>query len=66
MGCPACHHNFIHFWCVLTCSSDQATWTNVSAVQQAYSNNRTVVKEVRTLVLVWDQRVRRSAAPGER
>eukprot|EP00798_Chlamydomonas_sp_ICE-L_P025324 gene25325-10979_t len=35
IGCPACFHNFIHFWCVLSCSSDQATFTNVTAVNSS-------------------------------
>eukprot|EP00887_Chlorella_sp_A99_P002624 scaffold6.g2624.t1 len=35
VGCPACNHNFKHFFCLLTCSPDQATFANVTAVQQA-------------------------------
>ncbi|KAK9823955.1 hypothetical protein WJX72_006638 [[Myrmecia] bisecta] len=46
IGCPACSHNFKHFFCLLTCSPDQASFTNVTAVQQAADNNATVVKEV--------------------
>ena len=46
VGCPACQHNFVHVWCVLACSPDQATFTNVSAVQKAADNGATVVKEV--------------------
>lgn len=46
VGCPACLHNFIQLWCFLSCSSDQATFTNVTEVQQAVDNNATAVKEV--------------------
>jgi hypothetical protein len=46
IGCPACRHNFVHLWCVLTCSPDQAAFTNVSAVQAAADNNATVVAEL--------------------
>lgn len=46
VGCPACNHNFKHFYCLLTCSPDQATFTNVTAVQAAFDNNATAVKEV--------------------
>ena len=35
VGCPACNHNFKHFFCTLTCSPDQATFTDVVAVQTA-------------------------------
>lgn len=35
VGCPACNHNFKHFFCLLTCSPDQAAFTNVTAVQRA-------------------------------
>lgn len=35
VGCPACNHNFKHFFCLLTCSPDQATFTNVVSVQTA-------------------------------
>ena len=46
IGCPACQHNFIQLWCVVTCSPDQASFMNISAVQQAADNNATVVKTV--------------------
>ena len=46
VGCPACNQNFKHFFCTLTCSPDQSTFTNVSAIQKAFDNNETVVKEV--------------------
>ncbi|KAF8057679.1 NPC1 [Scenedesmus sp. PABB004] len=46
VGCPACLHNFIHLWCVLSCSPDQASFTNVTAVQAAADNNATAVAEV--------------------
>ncbi len=46
VGCPACQHNFVQFWCVLVCSPDQATFTDVTSVQSAFDNNATVVKEV--------------------
>ncbi|GLI64747.1 hypothetical protein VaNZ11_008114, partial [Volvox africanus] len=35
LGCPACRHNFVQLWCLLMCSPDQATFTNVTAVQVA-------------------------------
>jgi Niemann-Pick C1 protein len=50
VGCPACNHNFKQFFCLLTCSPDQATFTNVTKVQQAFDTNATVVKEVRHAV----------------
>ncbi|PRW56197.1 Niemann-Pick C1 [Chlorella sorokiniana] len=35
VGCPACNHNFKHFFCLLTCSPDQAAFANVTAAQTA-------------------------------
>jgi Niemann-Pick C1 protein len=35
VGCPACRHNFVHLWCLVTCSPDQATFTNVTAVRRS-------------------------------
>jgi Niemann-Pick C1 protein len=35
IGCPACLNNFRNIFCSLFCSPDQATFTNVTAVQQA-------------------------------
>ena len=35
VGCPACAHNFKHFFCLLTCAPDQATFANVTAAQTA-------------------------------
>lgn len=35
VGCPACNHNFKSFFCLLTCSPNQATFTNITAVQNA-------------------------------
>ncbi|KAL4457923.1 hypothetical protein ABPG75_012788 [Micractinium tetrahymenae] len=46
VGCPACNHNFKHFFCLLTCSPDQAAFANVTAVQPAYDNNATAVAEI--------------------
>lgn len=46
VGCPACYRNFIDFWCLISCSSDQASFSNVTAVGQAFSNNVTVVTEI--------------------
>ena len=46
VSCPACRHNFVHLWCLLTCSPDQAAFTNVTAVQLAADNNATAVAEV--------------------
>lgn len=39
VGCPACNHNFKHFFCLLTCSPDQATFTNVTRIQTAKDTN---------------------------
>ena len=47
VGCPACDHNFKHFFCTLTCHPDQATFVNVTAVQQTVDTNTTAVAEVR-------------------
>ncbi|KAG2486557.1 hypothetical protein HYH03_014858, partial [Edaphochlamys debaryana] len=46
VGCPACRHNFVHLWCATTCSPDQATFANVTAVQAAFDTNATAVAEV--------------------
>lgn len=46
VGCPACNHNFKHFFCLLTCSPDQAAFANVTAVQPAYDSNATAVAEI--------------------
>lgn len=46
VGCPACVHNFKHFFCVLTCSPDQSTFTNVTNVQLTADTNVTAVSEV--------------------
>ncbi|EIE26672.1 multidrug efflux transporter AcrB transmembrane domain-containing protein [Coccomyxa subellipsoidea C-169] len=46
VGCPACNQNFKHFFCTLTCSPDQSTFTNVSEIQKASDNNKTVVEEL--------------------
>jgi Niemann-Pick C1 protein len=35
LGCPACLQNFRNLFCTLFCSPDQATFTNVTAVQKA-------------------------------
>jgi Niemann-Pick C1 N terminus len=46
VGCPACMHNFKHFFCTLACSPEQATFANVTAVQKAFDNNATAVSSV--------------------
>ena len=46
VGCPACAHNFKHFFCLLTCSPDQATFTHVTATQTARDTNATVVAQM--------------------
>lgn len=46
VGCPACDHNFKHFFCTLTCHPDQSTFVNVTDVQLTVDTNRTAVKEV--------------------
>lgn len=50
MGCPACNHNFKHFFCTLTCSPAQSAFTNVTSVQRAPDNNRTAVEEIDVFV----------------
>ena len=47
VGCPACAHNFKHFFCELTCSPDQSTFANVTDVQTADDTKETAVAEVR-------------------
>lgn len=39
VGCPACNHNFKHFFCLLTCSPNQASFVNVTAAQTAPDTN---------------------------
>lgn len=51
IGCPACTSNFRNLFCSLFCSPNQATFTNVTAVQQASKKespavNVTAVQEV--------------------
>lgn len=45
-SCPACDHNFKHFFCLLTCSPNQATFANVTSVQLAHDTNHTAVASV--------------------
>jgi Niemann-Pick C1 protein len=45
VGCPACNHNFKHFFCLLTCSPDQAAYANVTAVQPAPDTGATAIEE---------------------
>lgn len=35
LGCPACLQNFRNLFCTIVCSPDQATFANVTSVQQA-------------------------------
>lgn len=51
IGCPACLYNFRNLFCSLFCSPDQATFTNITSVQQASRKesravNVTAVEEV--------------------
>lgn len=51
IGCPACMSNFRNLFCSLFCSPDQATFTNITQVQQGSRKesrgvNHTVVEEV--------------------
>lgn len=32
-SCPACWSNFLQFWCSFTCSPDQSTFVNITAVK---------------------------------
>ncbi|KAI8993287.1 patched family-domain-containing protein [Pilobolus umbonatus] len=34
-SCPACYHNFLQFWCSFTCSPDQSTFVNITAVDDS-------------------------------
>jgi len=45
VGCPACNHNFKSFFCLLTCSPNQATFTNITAVQDAVVDSREVLPQ---------------------
>lgn len=49
VGCPACDHNFKHFFCSLTCHPDQSTFVNVTDVQLTADTNVTAVKQVSRL-----------------
>ena len=49
VGCPACDHNFKHFFCTLTCHPDQSTFVNVTDVQLTADTNVTAVKQVSRL-----------------
>jgi Niemann-Pick C1 N terminus len=50
IGCPACLSNFRNLFCALFCAPDQATFTDVTATQQAHrkghNEKRSAVKEV--------------------
>ena len=50
IGCPACTSNFRTLFCSLFCSPDQASFTNITSVQQASRKhsdvNVTAVEEV--------------------
>jgi len=50
VGCPACAHNFKHFFCELTCSPDQSTFANVTSVQKAEDTKEAAVEEVEYFV----------------
>ncbi|KAL0026458.1 hypothetical protein WJX77_000502 [Trebouxia sp. C0004] len=45
IGCPACDHNFKHFFCTLTCHPDQSTFVNVTDVQLSADTNETAVAQ---------------------
>ncbi|GMH36662.1 hypothetical protein BSKO_04535 [Bryopsis sp. KO-2023] len=34
LGCPACWKSFVDFWCMMVCSPDQSTFTDVKAVKE--------------------------------
>lgn len=50
VGCPACNQNFKHFFCTITCSPDQSLFTNVTSIQNAFDNNKTVVEAIDVFV----------------
>ena len=54
IGCPACDHNFKHFFCTLTCHPDQSTFVNITDVQLTADTNVTAVKQVMSYA-EWDQ-----------
>ena len=41
-SCPACRNNFRAFWCTFTCSPNQATFLNVTAVQDTITGKKGV------------------------
>lgn len=41
-SCPACRNNFRSFWCSFTCSSDQATFLNVTSTQKTTTGQTAV------------------------
>jgi Niemann-Pick C1 protein len=50
LGCPACDHNFKQFFCLMTCSPDQSTFTNVTALQIAADTGSQTVEEASVFV----------------
>jgi Niemann-Pick C1 protein len=50
--CPACHNNFRHFFCQLSCSPDQSLFMEVTSTQNLTSGGetKTAVKSVEFLV----------------
>ena len=46
LGCPACLHNFKHLICLITCSPNQASFTNVTEIQKASDTNSTSVSAI--------------------
>lgn len=45
-SCPACYTNFVNMWCTLSCSPDQATFSDVVSVQKVEGYNDSAALEV--------------------
>ena len=41
-ACPACHNNFLSFYCDFTCSPDQSTFLTVSSTQETTDGGKAV------------------------
>ena len=50
IGCPACLHNFKHLICLMTCSPNQAMFTNVTSIQSAADTGSRAVKSIDVFV----------------
>lgn len=44
--CPSCYRNFLNFWCEMTCSPDQSTFTNAANVKKDPVTSKEYVNEL--------------------